>query len=58
MRIVDVALGSRSYPILIGAGSFDGVPKKFFTGEMEEAAIWSRALNDAEVSTLLHEPLK
>jgi len=39
-------------PILIGAGSFDGVPKLFFSGEMEEAAIWSRALSDAEVSTL------
>ncbi len=43
-------------PILIGAGSFDGVPKLPFTGEMEEAAIWSRALNLAEISTLLRLP--
>jgi hypothetical protein len=40
-------------PILIGAGSFDGVPKLFFTGEMEEAALWSRALSDDEVAVLI-----
>src|SRR5262245_7532430 len=30
----------------------------YFTGEMEEAAIWSRAMSDAEVSTLLRVPAK
>lgn len=45
-------------PILIGAGSFDGVPKLPFTGALEEAALWSRALSDAEISTLLGAPAK
>jgi hypothetical protein len=44
--------------ILIGAATFDGVPKMSFTGEMEEAAIWSHALNQAEISTLLRAPAK
>ncbi|HRY48980.1 MAG TPA: DUF1080 domain-containing protein [Candidatus Paceibacterota bacterium] len=48
-------LTENNEPILIGAGSFDGVPKLFFTGEMEEAAIWSRALSDAEVSSALRK---
>lgn len=39
-------------PILIGAESYDGVSKRFFTGEMEEAAIWPRALTDGEVAQL------
>ncbi len=51
-------LTENSEPILIGAASFDGVPKKDFTGEMEEAAIWPRALSEAEVSTLLRFPTK
>jgi hypothetical protein len=51
-------LTENNEPILIGAGSFDGVPKLFFTGEMEEAALWSRALSDAEVSALLRVPAK
>jgi hypothetical protein len=46
-------LTENNEPILIGAASFDGVPKMAFTGEMEEAAIWSRALSDAERSALL-----
>jgi hypothetical protein len=44
--------------ILIGGATFDGVPKKFFTGEMEEAAIWLRALSGADISTLLHPTVK
>ncbi len=47
------SLTENSEPILIGAGSFDGVPKLPFTGEMEEAAIWSRALSESEITTLL-----
>jgi hypothetical protein len=50
-------LTENSEPILIGAASFDGAPKMSFTGEMEEAAIWSRALSDAEVSILLGVPI-
>jgi hypothetical protein len=49
-------LTENNEPILIGAGSFDGVPKLYFTGEMEEAAIWSRALSDAAITTLLRAP--
>lgn len=46
------ALTENNEPILVGAESYDGVPKRFFTGEMEEAAIWSRALTDDEVRVL------
>jgi hypothetical protein len=46
-------LTGNNEPILIGAASFDGVPKMFFTGEMEEAAIWSRALSEADLSHLI-----
>ncbi len=52
------SLTENNEPILIGAASFDGVPKMHFTGEMEEAAIWSRALSDAEVAMLLRVPAK
>ena len=38
--------------LLIGAETYDGTPKRFFTGEMEEAAIWSRALTDEEIGRL------
>jgi len=51
-------LTENSEPILNGAATFDGIPKMYFTGEMEEAAIWSRALSEAEVSTLLLVPAK
>jgi hypothetical protein len=37
--------------VIWGAATSDGVPKRFFTGEMEEAAIWPRALTDAELAT-------
>lgn len=46
------ALTHNSELILIGAETHDGVAKRFFTGEMEEAAIWPRALTDAEISQL------
>lgn len=51
-------LTENNEPILIGAASFDGIPKMSFTGEMEEAAIWSRALSEVEISTLLRGPAK
>lgn len=51
-------LTANNEPILIGAASFDGIPKMYFTGEMEEAAIWPRGLSDEEVSTLLRGPAK
>jgi hypothetical protein len=46
------ALTQNSEMILIGAETDDGVPKRFFTGEMEEAAIWARALVDTEIARL------
>jgi len=45
------ALTINSEALLIGAATSDGVPKRFFAGEMEEAAIWPRALTDAELAT-------
>ncbi len=46
-------LTSNNEPILIGAESYDGEPKRFFTGEMEEAAIWPRALTQIELEMLM-----
>lgn len=46
------ALTQNSEPLLIGAETHDGVPRRFFTGEMEEAALWPRALTDTEVALL------
>ena len=46
-------LTENNEPILIGAESYDGVPKRFFTGEMEAAAIWPRALSEVEVQLLV-----
>jgi hypothetical protein len=46
------ALTQNSELLLIGAETYDGIPKRFFTGEMEEAAIWPRALTDAEITRL------
>ncbi|HRY49710.1 MAG TPA: hypothetical protein P5186_16800 [Candidatus Paceibacterota bacterium] len=51
-------LTQNSEPILIGAATFDGIPKMYFTDEIEEAAIWSRALSEAQVSTLILVPAK
>lgn len=52
------ALTANNEPILIGAESYDGLPKRYFTGEMEEVAIWSRALSDVEIAELIHLPAK
>jgi len=49
-------LTENNEPILIGAESYDGVPKRFFTGEIEAAAIWARALSNSEVKTLTLSP--
>jgi hypothetical protein len=47
-------LTQNSEPLMLGAESHDGEPKRFFTGEMETAAIWTRALTDEEISHLVH----
>lgn len=47
------ALTQNAEAILIGAETYDGTPKRFFTGEMEEAALWSRALTDEELGVLV-----
>ena len=51
-------LTSNSELILIGAESHDGVPRRFFTGELDEAAIWLRALTDTEIRQLPRAALK
>lgn len=51
-------LTENSELLLIGAATFDGTPKMFFTGEMQEAALWPRALKAAEITTLLRAPAK
>jgi len=38
--------------LLIGAGKVDGKVAQHFHGELEEAALWSRALTDREVAAL------
>jgi len=42
-------------PLLIGAQTDYGVVAAPFTGDMQEAAIWSRALTDAEIATLVRK---
>jgi len=46
------ALTENSELLLLGAETYDGVPKRFFSGEMEAAAIWPRALTDGEIARL------
>jgi hypothetical protein len=40
-------------PLLIGAETDHGQVGRFFSGEMEEAGLWTRALNASEVDILL-----
>jgi beta-fructofuranosidase len=42
-------------PLLIGAETDAGKVVRQFTGEMEEAAIWSRALSDEELAKLVRK---
>lgn len=42
--------------LLIGAEINEGLPVRRFTGEIEEAALWSRALGDAEIAALVRRP--
>ena len=46
-------LTSNDEPILIGAETDDGQVVRPFTGEVERAAVWTRALSDEEVKLLL-----
>lgn len=46
-----------SEPTFIGATAIDDAPELRFTGEMEEAALWTRALSAGEMATLLRPPL-
>ena len=47
------ALTANQEPVLLGAETDNGKPVRFFTGEMAEAALWTRALDDAELATVL-----
>ena len=48
-------LTTNNEPLLIGAETDAGKIVRPFTGEMEEAAMWSRALNDSEVARLVRK---
>ena len=50
------ALAKNSEPLLIGAETERGKVVRHFRGELEEAALWSRALSDGEISTLSRKP--
>lgn len=43
--------------LLIGAEINDGQAVRPFSGEIEEAALWSRALSDGEIATLVRRPV-
>ncbi|MEO7318767.1 MAG: family 16 glycoside hydrolase, partial [Chthoniobacteraceae bacterium] len=47
------ALTQNQEPVLLGAETEHGKPARFFTGEMAEAALWTRALDDAELAAVL-----
>ena len=44
-----------SEPVLIGGETEHGKPLRFFTGEMEEAAVWPSALSDAELALVMRK---
>ena len=46
------ALTQNTEPVLIGAESDNGNVVRPFTGELEEAALWPRALSDADVAAV------
>ena len=46
---------SNNAPILIGAETDHGQIARPFTGEMEEAALWQRSLNDTELAVLMRK---
>ena len=46
------ALVINAEPLLIGAETDNGKVVRHFHGELEAAAVWSRALTDAEVVAL------
>ena len=48
------ALLKNQEPLLIGAETNDGKVVRHFYGELEEAALWSRALSDKEIALLSH----
>jgi hypothetical protein len=43
-------------PLLIGAETDNGQVVRHFHGELEEAALWSRALSDADIAHLSNRP--
>lgn len=46
------SLTQNGEPLLIGAESVNGSPVRTFRGDVEEAALWSRALNNDEIAAL------
>ena len=52
-RSASGVLAPNQVPVLLGAEIEQGKPARFFTGEMAEAALWTRALDDAELAAVL-----
>ena len=48
------ALTQNEEPVLIGAETDNGKVVRPFTGDMEEAALWTRALTDAELARVMN----
>ena len=48
-------LTQNTEPVLLGAETDNGKIIRLFTGEMEEAALWPRALSDTEVARLMRK---
>ncbi len=48
-------LTQNTEPLLLGAETDAGKIVRAFTGEMEEAALWSRALSDSELALLMRK---
>jgi hypothetical protein len=46
------ALVPNAEPLLLGAEMNDGKPARHIHGEVDEVAIWARALSDEEITAL------
>ncbi|MFB2980147.1 LamG-like jellyroll fold domain-containing protein [Microseira sp. BLCC-F43] len=47
-----------SYPLRIGAGKTETTPDYYFSGQIDEVAIWRRARSQAEIQADMNRPLQ